>query len=124
MPLDRWHISLMEDIDLQNEVGQGQLVIGGRRLDCSYAVTFHQEGRKRSYQQMSGTVLKTNKEWHELYRHGFSLKFADTWSAELHLADGKIAHGYLQVKDYSAGAPGRSVLRFVLLTERPRKPTV
>ncbi len=113
---------LMEDADLHCEAGQGQLVIGGWRLDCSYAVTFHQEGRARNYQQISGTTLKTNKEWHELHRHGFRLKFADTWPAELYLADGEIAHGYLRVKDYSPGSPGRSVLRFALLTEKPRKP--
>lgn len=113
---------LVEAADLQDEVGNGQVVIAGRRLDCSYSVTFVQKGRKRQYEHISGTVIKTNREWQELQRHGLNLSSGDGWAADLHLADGKIAHGYLRVKGLAAGAPGRSVFRFALLAQGPSEP--
>lgn len=119
MPLDD---SYMQGDELQEETGEGQIEIGGWSLACSYQVTFRHEGRKRLYQDMSGTSLKANREWQKLRRHGLNLALFDGWPAELHLSDGKKAGGYLRVKDFSVGAPGRSVFRFALLTQGPSKP--
>lgn len=109
----------MDDTELLDEVGDGQIEIELRRMECSYAVRFSHDGRKRIYQHISGTVVKTNKEWQEMQRRFLNLQSRDGEPVELHLADGKIAHGYLQIKDFGPGAPGRKVLRFAVLTHKP-----
>ena len=120
MPLGQ---RLMGDTDLQSEVGEGQVhILGWRRMECSYSVTFYHDGRRRVYQRMSGTVVKTNREWQEM--QCLHLLPHNGEPTELHLADGKIAHGYLQIKDFGAGAPGRKVLRFAVLTQKPTSQTV